>query len=198
MLELQDAMNSKVHPQWRAQGNAWYRAIWVECAELLDHYGWKWWKAQQPDMEQVELELIDIWHFGMSIALEAGGSYEHIAEDLAERLHQRAQQDDFREAIERFAETTLNTKGFDVAGFAELLSLADVSFDTLFRSYVAKNVLNIFRQDHGYKEGTYSKLWNGREDNEHLMEIMASLEVTESGMKDELYSQLKRRYDTIA
>ncbi len=37
MLELQDAMNSKVNPKWREAGNAWYRAIWVECAELLDH-----------------------------------------------------------------------------------------------------------------------------------------------------------------
>ena len=38
MLELQDSMNSKVSADWRAQGFEWYRAIWVECAELLDHH----------------------------------------------------------------------------------------------------------------------------------------------------------------
>jgi len=44
MLELQGDMNTKVHAEWRDQNFEWYRAIWVECAELLDHYGWKWWK----------------------------------------------------------------------------------------------------------------------------------------------------------
>ena len=43
MLEMQDAMNAHVNPEWRSAGNAWYRAIWTECAEMLDHYGWKWW-----------------------------------------------------------------------------------------------------------------------------------------------------------
>ena len=69
MLELQNAMNSKVNENWVEQDFAWYRAIWVECAELLDHYGWKWWKKQTPDADQVKLELVDIWHFGLSILL---------------------------------------------------------------------------------------------------------------------------------
>lgn len=37
-----------------------------------------------------------------------------------------------------------------------------------FKQYTGKNVLNVFRQDHGYKAGTYIKVWDGREDNEHL------------------------------
>ena len=66
MLELQDAMNARVNPVWREANNEWYRAIWTECAEMLDHYGWKWWKHQQPDLDQVRLELVDIIHFAMS------------------------------------------------------------------------------------------------------------------------------------
>jgi hypothetical protein len=30
---------------------------------------------------------------------------------------------------------------------------------------MGKNILNQFRQDHGYKEGIYIKVWNGEEDN---------------------------------
>jgi dimeric dUTPase (all-alpha-NTP-PPase superfamily) len=67
MLELQNAMNTRVHNEWRDQGFEWYRAIWIESAELMDHYGWKWWKHQKPDVEQVKLELIDIWHFGLTL-----------------------------------------------------------------------------------------------------------------------------------
>ena len=70
MLALQDAMNSKINPEWRQAGNEWYRAIWIECAEMLDHYGWKWWKHQQADMDQVTLEIVDIWHFMLSDMLE--------------------------------------------------------------------------------------------------------------------------------
>ncbi|MFT5420448.1 MAG: hypothetical protein ACI9D5_001192, partial [Candidatus Endobugula sp.] len=58
MLDLQEAMNSRVHADWREQEFEWYRAIWIECAELMDHYGWKWWKQQIPDSEQVKLELV--------------------------------------------------------------------------------------------------------------------------------------------
>ena len=42
MLEMQEQMNQKVNADWRQQNYEWYRAIWVECAELMDHYGWKW------------------------------------------------------------------------------------------------------------------------------------------------------------
>ena len=52
----------------------------------MDHYGWKWWKKQSPDTEQVKLELVDIWHFGLSqLILEHGINDENaraIANDF--------------------------------------------------------------------------------------------------------------------
>ena len=62
MLDLQDKMNKKVHDDWHLQGFAWFRAIWIECGELVDHYGYKGWKKQTPDMPQGLLEVVDIWH----------------------------------------------------------------------------------------------------------------------------------------
>ena len=53
---------------------------------------------------------------------------------------------------------------------------SDLSFDQLYRMYVGKNVLNFFRQDHGYKDGSYVKVWDGREDNEHLSDILSRLD----------------------
>jgi len=198
MLELQDAMNSKVNPDWRDQGNEWYRAIWVECAELMDHYGWKWWKSQKPDLEQVELELIDIWHFGISIGLESSSNYVELAEDLERKLTLGEHAEgDFLKAVEEFASSTLSSQQFNVAGFAKLMKLSGLSFENLFRSYVAKNVLNIFRQDNGYKEGTYIKVWQGREDNEHLMELLSGLSSEQLSMKV-IYAKLSERYSETA
>jgi hypothetical protein len=57
-----------------------------------------------------------------------------------------------------------------------LLAACERDFDDLYRSYVAKNVLNMFRQDHGYKRGDYIKVWDGQEDNEVLAELITSLD----------------------
>lgn len=199
MLEMQDAMNSKVHPQWREQDFAWYRAIWVECAELMDHYGWKWWKKQTPDMEQVILELIDIWHFGLSICLKNNLDQDtsKIAEAIQEQLDLEADFQEFKLELEAFTAATLNTKDFDIPGFARLMSASGLSFEALFRSYVGKNVLNFFRQDHGYKEGTYRKVWAGKEDNIHLVEALESLDASSQDFKQALYDCLKQRYEAV-
>ena len=194
MLDMQDAMNTKVHPDWRHQDFAWYRAIWTECAELMDHYGWKWWKKQVPDMAQVKLELVDIWHFGLSILLLSEDSREEVAEQIARQLGESRQAPAFRDALEAFTLETLHSKTFDVALFADLLAAADMSFDELYTSYVGKNVLNFFRQDHGYQDGSYRKVWRGKEDNQHLVEVVAKLDTSQPGFKDELYAALASRY----
>ncbi|MFO1390544.1 dUTP diphosphatase [Cellvibrio sp.] len=195
MLDLQDGMNTKVNADWKAQGYEWYRAIWVECAELLDHYGWKWWKKQSPDTEQVALELIDIWHFGLSILLQSGAKPELIVAQIQSDLVIETDESDFRLDLEKFVAATLNDRQFHIGLFGRLMAGIGMSFEQLYRGYVGKNVLNFFRQDHGYKDGSYRKHWHdGREDNEHLVEAVLSLDTTKVEFKDELYAALKVRY----
>jgi len=195
MLELQDAMNTKVNANWKSQGFEWYRAIWVECAELMDHYGWKWWKKQTPDTEQVALELIDIWHFGLSILLQSGLSLEQATAKIQNDLKITTDEKDFRLNLEKFASATLQDKQFHLNLFGRLMAGVNMSFDQLYRGYVGKNVLNFFRQDHGYKDGSYKKHWfDGREDNEHLVETIQSLDTTSASFKDDLYQALVVRY----
>jgi dimeric dUTPase (all-alpha-NTP-PPase superfamily) len=198
MLELQNAMNSKVNENWVEQDFAWYRAIWVECAELLDHYGWKWWKKQTPDADQVKLELVDIWHFGLSILLLESASEADIATGVEQQLAKANPSGDFRADLEGFTLATLQSKGFDVASFGSLMAGIDLSFDELYTRYVGKNVLNFFRQDNGYQDGSYRKQWGGKEDNEHLVEAVATLDHSSPLFKDDLYQALEQRYSTAA
>ena len=194
MLELQNAMNTRVHSEWREQGFEWYRAIWIESAELMDHYGWKWWKHQKPDVEQVKLELIDIFHFGLSILLVNKTSIESIAEQVSDAL-KVDESVDFKNALEAFTAHTLNEKDFSVSLFVRLLKGMEMTFEGLYSGYVGKNVLNFFRQDHGYQDGTYKKIWDGREDNEHLVELVAELDVSDAQFSAKLYQSLKTRYE---
>jgi dimeric dUTPase (all-alpha-NTP-PPase superfamily) len=195
MLELQDRMNAKVTPNWQQQGYEWYRAIWVECAELMDHYGWKWWKKQAPDTEQVALELIDIWHFGLSIQLQSGAAQADVIAKIEKELVIATDEQDFRLDLEKFVAATLGDRQFHIGLFARLMAGVDMSFEQLYRGYVGKNVLNFFRQDNGYKDGSYRKHWSdGREDNEHLVEAVAALDTTKPEFKDTLYAALQARY----
>ena len=114
MLELQDRMNHKVHPAWAAQNFAWYRAIWIECGELMDHYGYKWWKHQQPELEQVRLEVIDIWHFGLSALFAPGRDREDIADDILRQLDEHQPSGaGVREATEALAAYGVENVPFD-------------------------------------------------------------------------------------
>jgi len=77
MLDLQSKMNAKVNPQWLSAGYGYLRAAMIESVEAIEHHGWKWWKAQSLDLAQVQMELVDIWHFALShILIEHEGHVE--------------------------------------------------------------------------------------------------------------------------
>ncbi len=194
MLALQDSMNTKVNSDWRSAGNEWYRAIWMEASEMLEHYGWKWWKKQQPDMMQVKLEVVDIVHFALSIRLEQNQSLDDTAKLIADDFANPMQAEDVRKTIECLALVTLTDQGAHFSFIAGIMRYLDMSFDELYEIYVGKNVLNMFRQDNGYKEGTYNKVWNGREDNEYLADIIENLNVNSQSFQDEIYTALKQHY----
>ena len=194
MLQLQDSMNSKVNPDWRNAGNEWYRAIWIEASEMLEHYGWKWWKKQQPDVMQVKLEVVDIVHFALSIRLQSANSLDHAAAIIADEFAMADATNDIKTTIELLALRTLQDKGAHFAIISGIMNHVSMPFDELYEIYVGKNVLNMFRQDNGYKEGSYSKIWNGREDNEVLADILQQMNCNSESFRDDIYRALAENY----
>ncbi len=195
MLSMQDRMNTRIHADWVGQDFAWYRAIWIECGELIEHYGYKWWKKQTPDMQQVRLEVIDIWHFGLSALFSPGRGIDQIADDIVRDIEGLQTSDvGVHEATEALASYALQNRGFSPSRFWQLMQASGLDFDGLHKQYVCKNVLNFFRQDNGYQEGTYRKLWGGREDNEHLLELVALLDSSAPDFADQVYASLEERY----
>ena len=206
MLDLQDGMNKKVNPAWLTAGYSYLRAALIESVEAIEHHGWKWWKAQKLDLPQVQMELVDIWHFALShVIIEHGGDIPKAAQQIEAQLKQSnpiimfdGQRFDFAsntlvENLELMAGLCV-VKRFDVPLFVKIVEQADMNSTMLFEQYVGKNILNFFRQDHGYKDGSYQKLWHGREDNEHLVEVMAETDSGVSDYADILYQKLEARY----
>jgi len=206
MLKMQDGMNSKVNPNWISAGNNWHRAIQVEGVEAIEHHGWKWWKKQSCDMAQLRIELVDIWHFMLSAVLQSKHGNIPLAkmDMLAEfNLYQKSVQFDNQyyglsqmNLLDKFDLLVglAAAKRTNLALFESLLLDCGMDWVELFKQYVGKNVLNVFRQDHGYKAGTYIKLWGGREDNEHLIELMDTVDLNTEDIRDALYQTLKERY----
>ena len=207
MLNLQDSINSVINPNWRDAKNPWYRAIWTECAELLDHIGWKWWKKQEIDIEQAQIELIDIWHFGLSDILQRKITIDEISKELEKVSldalidihHTTIDKSELLTKVEDFMAFTVTHKSFDIQSFMNLSLMLSLDIVEIYKLYVAKNVLNSFRQHNGYKSGEYIKIWNNREDNEHLYEILNKYyeDKIDIQLSSYLYTQLEERYKGI-
>lgn len=216
MLAMQSALNEMTNgANWRSGKTAlgkvidWRRCIVMETAELIDSYPWKHWKSidAQADMENVRVELVDIWHFLLSLALEnfnqdesseiLSRAYEEpsevVLDDLSVNVQVQVHEAMMAKALIKTQVTDSYLYGLAMA-FFKSCQVAALSFNQLHQIYMAKNVLNKFRQDHGYKEGSYIKEWNGKEDNVVMFEIIEQM--TEfSG--DELYISLKKTYSSL-
>ena len=201
MLDLQNEINTKIDPTWETRGQPWYRAIWIEAGEMMDHIGYKWWKHQSIDIAQVQLEVVDIWHFALSIYCEKGISAHQLVPIFKSNLLDAPEitcQEIMSDTCEDFVISVLNAStlqaSFPLEEFINLMSVTGMNMDTLYRQYVGKNVLNAFRQDHGYKDGTYIKDWHGEEDNVVLSRLAAGLGIAGSEFPTMLRDALEMAY----
>ena len=208
MLALQANVNAKVDPNWITARYPYLRAVAIEGAEAIEHHGWKWWKKQDKDLSQLQMELVDIWHFILSEILLRNDDnqltpLEYLLSSLSDA--NSLQLIELDNTAYKLNETDLVTKlelliaisiarRIDLGLFESIMRDCELTWTDLFCQYVGKNVLNMFRQDNGYKEGTYRKMWEGREDNEHLVEILESLDPDLPSFKDEIYSALTNTY----
>lgn len=202
MLQLQDTFNTKVHDQWKQQKFSWDTAIWVECGEMIDHLGYKWWKKQQPDIEQVILEMVDIWHFGMSYIM----NYDDAKLDvLSHYLYSNYESTDTEKydinEFKKFTNILVNCctdtlPYFNTKIFFKMWKMLGKDLNDLYKMYVGKNALNEFRQLNGYKDGTYIKIWNGKEDNEVLTQILNEITI-DTNLYSNTLNELAKNYEKI-
>lgn len=194
MLGLQHTHNQQVHPLWHTQGYPFHRALWTECAELLEHYGWKWWKLQEPDLVQVKLEIVDIWHFGLSMIIVAERNIEELANEMIENERDcSVVGTSFITTVETLAQRALDGD-FDTPAFMDMMNALPFPLQDLYGIYKGKNTLNRFRQENGYREGSYQKMWDGMEDNVHLAELVQELDPFHPDFLSDLHLALENRY----
>jgi len=223
MLTLQETLNNNTNGEMWKEGvtkNAktinWKRCIYMECAELIDSFSWKHWKSIDAgiDYANIKIELVDIWHFTMSEMLRTQSPAEiaKIVTPLIDadinitlprqwKSEDNAKLDAYIEIFEELMAISLvktenefyNEMLCDA--FFKSCAVAELGFEELYQLYIGKNALNHFRQQHGYKEGTYIKVWDGQEDNVVMQEILTN--VPDIGY-EQLLDALEDRYIALS
>ncbi|RUA04084.1 MAG: dUTPase [Gammaproteobacteria bacterium] len=212
MFKLQQALNDATNGLIWTEGAtkegrqiSWLRCIYMEAAEAIDSFNWKHWKdiEGQPDLDNAKVELVDIWHFIMSEAIHFGDT--QFAEAYVDMQPEREINPEMTvETLEKIVAVAANANVdksknalYEITGlFFKALATMNMNVAELYKRYLVKNQLNTFRQDHGYKEGSYVKMWvndkgNTVEDNVVAFAIMdKNPEIT----PEQLYKKLKEAY----
>jgi len=198
MLDMQEQLEIRIcGSNWRQQQHDYRLCIHMECAEIIDHYGWKHWKNidVEPDWNAISMELVDVWHFALAHVLCITREPDHIYKDMcyAEENYNIDHGANVIQLCINIGNSMFKENLFLVGNFYALMDFASMNWDDLYRLYIGKNILNWFRQDHGYKEGLYMKNWAGKEDNVHLFEITEILGDDFNSLT--LLESLKIRYE---
>lgn len=209
MFELQEKLNTSTNgAKWKkgmtdkGKHIDWKRCIYMEAAEFIDSFSWKHWKDinQEANIANAKIELVDIWHFILSEMLRidyaqyAENIYIHVVTVSYSQYSEDAEQEDILKMIEGLInETTKSNPHINtiLSTFFNTCSMIGLSFDEIYTKYIAKNILNEFRQMNGYKEGSYIKIWNGREDNQVMLDILSSNQNVNS---EEILNLLSEEY----
>ena len=190
MVELQHKFNEETIENYLDKNLNWNSAIIAESGELLDSLGYKWWKKQVPDMENVKVEAIDLLHFVISDTIQMIYNHNNLNIALYETINM------FKTSFldlginssytleQQVSQLNLNSFGRFIT-MKQIFNHLNMSNEDVYIAYIVKNCLNKFRQNNGYKDGSYIKNWNGKEDNVVAYEI-----ANEWGAYKELFGQL--------
>ena len=218
MLQLQAQLNDATNGEEWTKGVTkngktinWERCIYMECAEIVESFSWKHWKSinKEPDWDNLQIEVVDVWHFIISLAIQNyANNFKGGIEDLAINISQLESfskidvsktafdtQDNIISKVENIIRLALSQEELNIevliAEFFDLTLMSGLNLETLYRLYVGKNVLNQLRQDNGYKDGSYIKVWNAEEDNVVMKRVW---EKNADIKPDALYKELSKLY----
>ena len=208
MLQSQDKLNRKLNPKWKTQYWNHGAALLVESGEVLDELKYKWWKAPgRIDCSAVRLELVDMWHFALNIIELHPIVRTNVLNDLASNIEEADLLVKYRLTDAECIACVSKTVGDFLYGRCELVNFLavcshyDMPFAELYKQYTIKNVLNEFRWDHGYLEGTYGNAVYYYEGRQYIVKSDSALaakmgEELKEFTREGLYASLALAYTT--
>lgn len=181
VIELQSKLNVSTNGSDWESGKTqdgrtidWHLCMIMEANEAIDSLNWKHWKDKDKpdDMNNFRMEITDIFHFLISENI-VRGTCDSLLPIVSKTLSVDKvilDKDELIVNLKQFiywviySESDMpdSKQGFIIANeifFYIVHNTVEFSFDELYKLYIGKNVLNVFRQENGYDEGTYKKVF---------------------------------------
>jgi len=196
-VELQDKFNKNLNENWinERTHTDWALTILAEGAEFIESLDWKWWKKTEVDYDNLKLEAVDLLHFIISGILKIIKDVDNASSYLENTLSiDKGDLPHMQKYIGEIQVIAVELDSIDLDndnnGYARIyyevtqrklldkyINLLKVvtyiagfkSIEELFKLYIFKNALNRLRQNYGYKQGTYKKLWDGKHEDNYFM-----------------------------
>jgi dimeric dUTPase (all-alpha-NTP-PPase superfamily) len=207
LFQLQDELNTSINSEWKTMDYNWHLYIQTEAVEGIQSFSFKHWKKGEDNFLNAEMELTDIIFFTISLCI-----VEEIPSDIFLDYFIKGMRSNYYpkskyHCISTFQSIMLSSLTNNILelikNLGRLAHILNMSLDNIYCKYIAKKVLNTFRQDHGYKEGTYIKEWKSLNDPSGLVEDNVYLELfMQDALNEEpediytyLYDKLKIEYN---
>lgn len=193
----------------------WLRCVRMEMVEAIDQsISWKHWKnikdtkqyepIGKDGLNNLEIEIVDGWHFLMSEAIKQCWEKETISKILSlenKSIYLKGKNlvnsiDNIQKLCFKYEDDNTFDNFMELIELYTLVSFAFLNINKLYEKYILKNVLNIFRQKNGYKDGSYIKEWgkNKIEDNKFIDKY---IENNQEIIFESIYSYLEKEYKTL-
>ncbi|MFA5699260.1 MAG: dUTP diphosphatase [Sphaerochaeta sp.] len=167
----------------------------TECLDLMKIY---------PTQESFE----KAWDSGQDMVNLTEQEREHVIEELAGLLEPASREamanENPRRAVQSYVGALLQYGAIDsISNFFDLAATFHLSTEHIMWMYAAKHTLNEFRAHNNYKgddpsRPPYSKIWDGREDNAHLMDwVRERIASKESLTKTQITEFLQTTYQSF-
>lgn len=183
MVENQQTLNSTAYSDtWLEKGKSgewdYAMAASLEIAEFSNSFWLPWWSKAEQDMANCRIEIVDAAHFMLSIALIVmDGNVDDAVEWITESFFLATvgiSKEDAANTNQLSKNLQASLNGRTSTLFTDLFRLSNsIGFDLnkLFALYMGKSTLNKFRQDNGYKQGTYNKKWDGKREDNYFLSV---------------------------
>ena len=207
LISLQKMLNDVVDPDWIQNLLDWKLAIQLETAEAVDSLDWKWWKKGKDDWINFEVEMIDMFFFTLAKIIETNQEQafktimiSYMVAEKTENNNTKIIRDNklSKQVQEFIRETYSSTLSINqylllMSHWVKIWKMLGNDFEYLFKLFKVKYLINIFRQSHGYKEGTYIKIWGDLEDNKAALMLVKDIPY-DSNFDNVLMNKLEEEY----
>ena len=206
LFDKQDALNTSINSNWKNEGLNFNLYSQVESIEGIQSFNFKHWKKDKNDFKNAEMEMIDVIFFTISECIKSNIDYSKFTYLFKYGIDNNANSKTPEQCIKLFQDInyySCNNNLFNVIiCLGYLADTLGYTIEDIYIKYVGKEVLNIFRQDHGYKTGEYIKQWKSSLDPNGLIEDNVYLEMfmddaakdQPDNMYDYLYNKLEVEY----